>query len=191
VTGPTRCNKQAVPSFPKCRFSGNPRRQSWRVPQQVCPRSHQRKDFGARLAAIMCKAITSTRRRRGWSVLHIGVLSIAFHLLGCANGVEQASPSSTGTPLIAPTILTQPAAQSVPMGVAATYVVAATGSSLSYQWSKNGSAISGTTAASYTTPATAFADTGSSYTVIVGNSVGAVTSAAATRLRRAICASSR
>jgi hypothetical protein len=66
------------------------------------------------------------------------------------------------------------------MGVAATYVVAATGSSLSYQWSKNGSAISGTTAASYTTPATAFADTGSSYTVIVGNSVGAVTSAAAT-----------
>lgn len=62
------------------------------------------------------------------------------------------------------------------MGLAATYTVTAAGSSLTYQWSKNGSPIAGATASSYTTPATAFADTGSSFAVTVSNSLGSVTS---------------
>jgi hypothetical protein len=66
------------------------------------------------------------------------------------------------------------------MGLTATFSVSATGSSLSYQWSKGGTAISGATASSYTTPATAFADTASTFTVAVSNSAGSVTSTPAT-----------
>jgi hypothetical protein len=67
------------------------------------------------------------------------------------------------------------------MGLTATFSVSATGSSVSYQWSKNGTAIAGATASSYTTPATAFADTNSTFTVVVSDSAGSpVTSNPAT-----------
>jgi hypothetical protein len=66
------------------------------------------------------------------------------------------------------------------MGLAASYSVVASGSSLTYQWSKNGVPITGATASGYTTPATAFADTGSNFTVTVSNSLGSVSSNAAT-----------
>jgi hypothetical protein len=56
---------------------------------------------------------------------------------------------------------------------------AAAGSSQQYQWAKNGAAIAGATGSTYVTPATAFADTGSSFTVTVSNSAGSVTSNAA------------
>jgi len=66
------------------------------------------------------------------------------------------------------------------MGLAATFSVAATGTSLQYQWAKNGVAISGAAASSYTTPATTFADGGASFTVSVTNARGTVASDAAT-----------
>lgn len=65
------------------------------------------------------------------------------------------------------------------MGLLATYSVTATGSSLNYQWTKNGAAIAGATSSSYTTPATAFSDTGASFTVSVSNSAGTISSNAA------------
>ena len=50
-------------------------------------------------------------------------------------------------------ITTQPASQTVTAGQTATFSVTATGTApLSYQWKKNGAAISGATASSYTTP---------------------------------------
>jgi hypothetical protein len=82
-------------------------------------------------------------------------------------------------PVIAAAISQQPVDQSVPMGLSATYSVTATGSSLQYQWAKNGAAIAGATSSSYTTPATAFTDTGATFTVAVNNSAGTVTSNAA------------
>ncbi|TLZ35285.1 MAG: immunoglobulin domain-containing protein, partial [Gammaproteobacteria bacterium] len=61
--------------------------------------------------------------------------------------------------LVAPTITTQPASQTVSTGQTATFRVTATGTApLSYQWQKNGTAIGGATAASYTTPATTASD---------------------------------
>jgi hypothetical protein len=51
---------------------------------------------------------------------------------------------------------------------------------LSYQWQKNGSAISGAMSASYTTPATTSADNGAQFQVVVSSSAGSVTSNAAT-----------
>ena len=81
----------------------------------------------------------------------------------------------------APSITTQPASQSVTAGQTATFTVTASGTApLTYQWQKNGTAISGGTAASYTTPATTTADNGSTFVVVVTNSAGNATSTAAT-----------
>ena len=83
--------------------------------------------------------------------------------------------------VVPPSITTQPASQTVTAGQSATFSVAASGTApLSYQWRKNGTAISGATSASYTTPATTTADNGAQFTVVVSNSAGSVTSNAAT-----------
>jgi hypothetical protein len=82
---------------------------------------------------------------------------------------------------VSPTITTQPASQTVTAGQTATFTVVASGTApLSYQWRKNGVAISGATSSSYTTPATATSDSGSTFSVVVSNTAGTVTSSAAT-----------
>ncbi len=82
---------------------------------------------------------------------------------------------------VAPSITAQPASRTVTAGQAASFSVTASGTApLTYQWKKNGAAISGATAASYTTPATVAADNNSQFTVTVTNSAGSVTSNAAT-----------
>ncbi len=86
-----------------------------------------------------------------------------------------------GSTTAAPSITTHPASQSVTAGQTATFSVAATGTApLTYQWQKNGANISGATSSSYTTPATTTADNGSTFRVIVSNSVGSATSNSAT-----------
>src|SRR5260370_1301069 len=81
---------------------------------------------------------------------------------------------------VAPTITTQPANQTVTAGQTATFTVVATGTApLSYQWQKGGGNIAGATSSSYTTPATTTADSGTTFQVVVSNSTGSVTSAAA------------
>jgi hypothetical protein len=91
------------------------------------------------------------------------------------------SSAATLTVNLPPTITTQPANQTVTAGQTATFSVTASGSgTLTYQWSKNGAAISGATAASYTTPATAATDNGAQFTAVVTGSAGSVTSSAAT-----------
>ncbi len=82
---------------------------------------------------------------------------------------------------VAPSITTQPSGQSVTVGTPATFSVVAAGTApLSYQWRRNGGAIPGATGPSYTIPSTVLADNGASFDVFVSNSVGNVTSAAAT-----------
>ena len=82
---------------------------------------------------------------------------------------------------VAPAITTQPAAQTVFAGQSATFSVTASGTSLKYQWKKNGTDIPGATASSYTTEATSNADIGAAlaYSVVVSNSADSVTSSAA------------
>ncbi len=81
--------------------------------------------------------------------------------------------SLTGTGVLAqssgtqPSVTTQPASVSVVPGQTATFSVAATGTApLSYKWMKNGTAITGATSSSYTTPATTTSDSGSKFTVM-------------------------
>jgi uncharacterized repeat protein (TIGR03806 family) len=85
----------------------------------------------------------------------------------------------------APTISSPPQNQSVVAPAMATFTVTATGTNRTYQWQSMppGGAfanITGATAASYTTPATTAAMSGTQYRVIVSNPGGSVTSAAAT-----------
>jgi len=108
----------------------------------------------------------------------------ALVLAACGGGSPGNSPpsgSTTPPETSAPAITTEPGSQNVTVGHAATFSVVATGTTpLSYQWQRNGTAITGATASSYTTAATTLADNGAIFKVTVTNSSGAVTSTAAT-----------
>jgi hypothetical protein len=83
----------------------------------------------------------------------------------------------SSTNALAPTIVTQPADQKTTVGLTATFTVNAAGTSpLQYQWSKNGTAISGASGASYTTPTATPADNDENFTVVVTNAIGSATS---------------
>jgi len=115
---------------------------------------------------------------RGSSLLLIVALFSAA-VSGCAGLV--AGTSTLNSAPVAPTITTQPVNQTVTAGQTATFTVVANGTTpMTYQWKKNGMAISGATSSSYTTPATTSSDNGSQFTVVVSNVAGNVTSSAAT-----------
>jgi hypothetical protein len=85
----------------------------------------------------------------------------------------------TVTTAVAPSITTQPASQSITAGAAASFTVVATGTApLTYQWRKDGTTIPGATAATYTIASVATTDAGT-YTVVVTNSAGSLTSTGA------------
>jgi len=73
--------------------------------------------------------------------------------------------------------MTHPASQAVALGQTATFSAAASGTDpLTYQWQKNGTAISGAAASSYTTPPATISDSGAKFRVLVSNSAGSATS---------------
>ncbi|HKV46732.1 MAG TPA: choice-of-anchor D domain-containing protein [Candidatus Acidoferrales bacterium] len=108
-----------------------------------------------------------------------GVITVGSN---ASNTPTTVAVSATGVAAAtSPTISSQPANQTVVAGQKATFSVTASGTgTLTYQWKKGGTAISGATSASYTTAATTSADNGASFTVAVSNSAGNVTSNAAT-----------
>ena len=84
------------------------------------------------------------------------------------------SATLTITAPVAPTITSQPANQTVTAPATAIFTVTATGTApLTYQWQHAATStnIVGATSASYTTPATTIADSGSTFRVIVSNGV--------------------
>jgi hypothetical protein len=104
------------------------------------------------------------------------VTFILVFISGCAGGFQGSKPLAAQAPTV-----TQPASQAVMLGQTATFSVTATGTGpLTYQWFKNGVAISGATSNTYTTPPTAAGDTGAVFTVTVSNSTGSTTSGPAT-----------
>lgn len=101
----------------------------------------------------------------------------ASYAVTVGNGLGSVTSSGAALTVVgAPAITTQPAARNVVAGSTATFSVTATGSALGYQWTRDGVAIPGATAASYTTPALAVADSGSDYAVVVYNGAGVVLS---------------
>jgi Immunoglobulin I-set domain len=110
------------------------------------------------------------------------VSTLALALTGCGGGGSTtANPTDPTDPAAtAPAITAQPAAATAVVGQSATFSASATGSApLTYQWMKNGTAISGATKTSYTTAATATADNGAMFSLVVKNSAGSATSGAA------------
>jgi hypothetical protein len=114
--------------------------------------------------------------RRPTVALSFLILTVAllFASSGCGAG-----PGKFTSPT-APTIQTQPANQTVTVGQTATFTVAASGGSLTFQWQMNTQPISGATSASFTTPPTVIGDNGAQFAVVVSNSLGKITSNTAT-----------
>jgi Abnormal spindle-like microcephaly-assoc'd, ASPM-SPD-2-Hydin len=82
--------------------------------------------------------------------------------------------------VIAPAISTQPSSKTISVGQIGSFSVANTGTApITYQWQKNGVAISGANSSTYTTPAAAMSDNSSQFTVTISNSAGSVVSSAA------------
>lgn len=80
-----------------------------------------------------------------------------------------------------PTISAQPQSLSLAAGATATFYVTATGTgTLAYQWMRNGTAIPGAAATTYTTGTLTSVDSGALFTVAVANSAGSTVSQAAT-----------
>ena len=96
---------------------------------------------------------------------------------GSGNVTSRAARLTVTAAASAPTITTQPQDQSIHAGQTATFTVVATGSApLSYQWRRNGTAIPGATGASYTTPSQSTSDNGATFSVVISNSTGSLTS---------------
>jgi hypothetical protein len=91
---------------------------------------------------------------------------------------QMATVAATRSAPTQPAITTQPVCVSVRVGAAINLSVTATGGNLTYVWRKDGVAIANATSASYSKTA-ALTDAGS-YTVVVTNSAGSVTSTSAT-----------
>ena len=90
------------------------------------------------------------------------------------------SAATTSAVALLPTLTSQPVDSAVKLGQTASFSVAAEGAgTLTYQWQKNSLNIDGAVGASYTTPATTAADSGSTYAAVVSDSAGSVTSSAA------------
>ena len=102
-----------------------------------------------------------------------------------SNGAGSATSSAATLTVNAapadPDITTQPADQTVAAGQPLGFSVTATGTApLSFQWKKNGVNLVGATATVYSTPAAIAPDCGATFSVVVSNGAGNVTSVAAT-----------
>src|SRR5207248_11112686 len=98
----------------------------------------------------------SQMRSTQWSRLGalVAIVQLIAACAGSAVGTSTWTPTAT-----APVITIQPTSQAVTAGQPATFTVAALGTTpLLYQWNRNGSAIPGATAASYTITATSATD---------------------------------
>lgn len=120
-----------------------------------------------------CKSSAAT----SYSTLCGFVVSLIFVGLICAgcgggHGITPPSPTPQGL-----AITTQPSSQGARLGQTATFSVTLNDANgVSYQWSKNGIAISGATEAAYTTPPTVTTDNGSTFHVTVTTATGSLTS---------------
>lgn len=100
----------------------------------------------------------------------MGVLLVGVGGWGCGPASEPSAAPAT----VPPTITAAPASRIVPVNSAWEFVVVADGQALTYQWRRNGQAISGATASRYTFRPLTMSD-GGQLDVVVRNAAGAVT----------------
>lgn len=117
----------------------------------------------------------------------VGTRARFYHLSGIAvdnaGAIYLTDENNTvrkGVVAAAPSIVTQPAGQTVATGAGATFTVSAAATpEPTYQWYFNGAAIAGATTSSYTV-ASASSTSAGNYHVVVTNEAGSATSATAT-----------
>lgn len=118
------------------------------------------------------------------TLTNVAVSAAGTYSVVATNSVNTATSSNAtltvNAAATAPVITTQPTSQSAAVGGTATFTAAASGSPApTYQWSKNGTAITGATGATLTLSNVQTGDAGN-YQVAATNSVTTVTSAIAT-----------
>ena len=105
---------------------------------------------------------------------------ISFSVSGVGTATFDDLKIGSAIPVTLPTITSQPQSAAVPVGSNVTFTVSANGTApLCIQWRKNGTALSGATAASFTLNNISTNQSGD-YTVTVSNVAGSVTSQVAT-----------
>src|SRR5579863_1953739 len=98
-------------------------------------------------------------------------------LAGCDIVAVTSGRPQSGAALVAPTITIQPQSTSVSAGSSATFTVVAQGTQpLIYQWLRNGAPLAGATSAAYTLSPALLQDNSGTYSVIISNSAGRITS---------------
>lgn len=143
----------------------------------TAPLAYQWQKNGANIAAATAATYTTpaTTSADNGSTFDV-VVSNAAGSITSQRATLTVNPASA-----APTITTQPANQTVTAGQTATFSVVAAGTGpLTYQWQENGTAISGATSNSYTTPVTTAANSGEQFSVTITNAFGNITSSTAT-----------
>ena len=114
----------------------------------------------------------------GFAAAIVILLICGSYVYGCGGTSKSNSSNETGS---GPTIMSQPASQTVAAGQPATFSVTATGAGmLTYQWQQNGTNIQSATSSTYTISATTAAENGSMFAVVVSDGGGSTTSATAT-----------
>lgn len=143
----------------------------------TAPLTYQWEKNGASIGGATSASYTTPATTTSDSGATFGVV-----VSNTAGAVVSASATLTVTAAtVAPTITAQPVSLTVTAGQTASFVVSATGTApLTYQWQKNGVNIAGGNSASYTSPTTTTSDNGASFRVMVSNTAGTATSAAAT-----------
>ena len=122
--------------------------------------------LGATSSSYTTPATTTADNNSEFSV----VVTNSAGSVASANAVLKITEANPG-------ISTQPADVSVYEGETATYSAIATGiPSLSYQWYKDGVAVTGATGSSYSIPNLTLSSNGAKFKVIISNSKGSITS---------------
>src|ERR1700682_1455532 len=124
------------------------------------------------------RSSTNSRAPLGIFVLILASLAV-LSLAGCTGLTSARSSAAKSGSTLA--ITAQPVSQSVVVGQTATFSIVAAGTgTLTYQWKKSGTVISGATAASYATTATKNSDNGAQFSVVVTDGSGSLASNSAT-----------
>ncbi len=135
------------------------------------PLTYQWRFNGANIASATASSYTKSNVQSTNAGSYSVVVSNSFGTATSANAVL-----TVNTP---PSIMSQPQGLSVIAGSTATFTVTASGTApLAYQWRRSGTNVAGATTNSYSRTNAQPADAGS-YTVVVTNSLGSVTSAPA------------
>ncbi|MGH9748238.1 MAG: immunoglobulin domain-containing protein [Candidatus Acidiferrales bacterium] len=121
--------------------------------------------------------ITSRSRNRAFAIfLSTVFLAVSTLLSACVGSSKGGDPGGS----VAPEITAQPQSMSVPAGKPATFSVTAGGSApLTYQWLRGTTKV-GTNSPTFTLATTSASDNNAKFQVMVSNSLGSKTSAAAT-----------